>query len=344
MIKKFLIVSFCFYLKADFISEYSRDWMGQSVALAGSFKNIGRSDLHKAMNSIKSYCVWYKIRKNKITVKNVSQNIWVFAHRRDAFTNILTDLASNVTLPDVEFIVDMGDMLSNNVPESVPVFAYCKREDQAGFLVPDSEFTGLSKKQNHFEEIAAQLSYEQKIPKLIWRGTTTGGDWNVETIVQAPRYNLVKASLENHIIDACFNNCCQRDKALERKLTDGGFISGWMTVEDQMRYRYQILVDGNSATWCRTYWQLFSGSLIFKQKSPWLIYIHYALKPGVHYVELQNDLSDTVDKLNWAMQHEDEAKAIVRNTLEFAKDNATYNHLLAYTYHVLVEYKKYWNR
>lgn len=318
--------------------------MHKSIAASGSFKKISESDLKKTMRKVRSSCTWYKIQDNSVSIKKESKDNWIVGHRRDSFTQILNDLSQISQLPDVEFIVDMGDKLSSNVPDNVPVFAYCRQEGQPGFLVPDSEFTQYSRRCEQVEKLGAQIAYKNKIPKLIWRGSTSGGDWDLQTIVNAPRYKLVKVGIENsEIIDAYFNTCCQHLGVLRKQLTKSGYIKDSLSVEEQMKYKYQILVDGNSATWCRTYWQLFSNALIFKQKSTWVLPVHYGLKPGIHYIELQNDLSDVVDKLNWAMEHDDEVKVIVQNALDFAKDNITYNHMLAYTYLVLLEYKKYWN-
>jgi hypothetical protein len=332
-----------FSVRADFVQEYSRSWMQETITPASCYKKLRIKDLKRAMRDIGHYATWYEISNNQVIIKDNSQNLRIFRHRRDSFTTMLQDLAKHVRLPDVQFIAEFGDLFTDKISVDMPIFSYSRKVSQNSFLVPDSEFTKWARDQQRAERIGSAAPFESKIPKLVWRGTTTGDDWTTRTIANSARYKLVKIGLENsNIIDAYFNNCCQRDRALEQLLRSGGFIKGWMSVEDQAKYRYQILVDGNSATWCRTYWQLFSGALIFKQKSDWILPVHYGIKPGVHYVEVQNDLSDLLEKLQWAIDSPNEARAIAQNALDFAKDNVTYNNLLAYVYLSLQEYKNCW--
>lgn len=328
---------------ADFVSQYSREWMKEAIASSGNFKQVKKRDLSLAMQQIGSYCTWFSIKNNVVSIKLESPNIRVARHRRDSFINMLFDLSKKVRLPDVEFVAEFGDLFTDKVPEGVPIFCYCRKASQKGILVPDSEFTKWSRDQAKAESIGAAAPWDLKIPRLVWRGTTTGDDWTVKTITNAPRYKLVEVGASNTAtMDVYFNNCCQKDKELESFLINKCFIKGWMSVEDQAKYRYQILVDGNSATWCRTYWQLFSQALIFKQKSDWLLPVHFGMKPGVHYIEVANDLSNVFEKLQWAIANPEEAQSIAQNAFEFAKDNITYNNLLAYVYIALQEYRQYW--
>jgi spore maturation protein CgeB len=57
------------------------------------------------------------------------------------------------------------------------------------------------------------------------------------------------------------------------------------------------------------------------------------LKPMVHYVPIQYDLSDLAEKITWLVEHDDEAKKIADNAMAFSKlffsPEFQRNHLIA---------------
>ena len=111
-----------------------------------------------------------------------------------------------------------------------------------------------------------------------------------------------------------------------------------MSISEQLQYKYQLLIDGNSCAYSRSYWQLFSNCVIFKQSSPDIQWFYGALQPYVHYIPLEQDLSDLVEKILWARSHDDEAKTIMLNARNFAEANLTREQVHYYLYLVLKEY------
>lgn len=49
-----------------------------------------------------------------------------------------------------------------------------------------------------------------------------------------------------------------------------------------------------------------SGSVIFKQLSEYYEHFYHDLKPWVHYIPLNKDISDIEEKLQWAIDHDEE--------------------------------------
>lgn len=66
---------------------------------------------------------------------------------------------------------------------------------------------------------------------------------------------------------------------------------------------------------------LAGDALVFKQDSVYYEFFYNDLKPWVHYVPFKQDLSDLVERIQWAMKHEDEVLSIIQNAREFAKKN-----------------------
>ena len=112
------------------------------------------------------------------------------------------------------------------------------------------------------------------------------------------------------------------------------------SVTHHLKYKYQLLIDGNSSAFSRAYWQLFSNAVILKQSSPYFQWYYRALQPYVHFIPLQNDLGDLIEKIDWAITHDEACRAISREARAFAHQNLSRNAIDYYLYLVLREYRK----
>ena len=111
-----------------------------------------------------------------------------------------------------------------------------------------------------------------------------------------------------------------------------------MSIEDHMQYKYQILVDGNSAPWTRGFWQLHCNSLIFKQTSNYIQWYYSLLEPYVHYIPFDYDCADLIEKIEWAKQNDEKAQEIIKNANFIAENCLKYSDLLLYLYWVITKY------
>ena len=71
------------------------------------------------------------------------------------------------------------------------------------------------------------------------------------------------------------------------------------------QYKYQLNVDGTVAAY-RFPYLLAGDSLVLKQDSPFYEHFYNKLEPWKHYVPLKRDLSDVVEKVQWARDHDEE--------------------------------------
>ena len=65
------------------------------------------------------------------------------------------------------------------------------------------------------------------------------------------------------------------------------------------QYKYQVNVDGTVAAYRFPYLML-GNSLVLKQKSPYYEHFYTHLKPGKHYIPLERNLADLIQKIKWA--------------------------------------------
>ena len=84
-----------------------------------------------------------------------------------------------------------------------------------------------------------------------------------------------------------------------------------ITLDQLAHYKYHIDIGGGGGTtWTGTVQKMAMPGLLFHHVTPTKDYIHDYMKPWVHYVPLQEDLSDLKEKYDWAESHPQEAKRI----------------------------------
>ena len=101
-----------------------------------------------------------------------------------------------------------------------------------------------------------------------------------------------------------------------------------------------MLIDGYSCSYTTSGWRLFSGSLIFKEDSNHFQWYYKQLKPFEHYIPVKEGLDDLVERLKWAMTHDDDARKIARQAREFALSHITQEKNRLYLYYALLAYSK----
>lgn len=85
---------------------------------------------------------------------------------------------------------------------------------------------------------------------------------------------------------------------------------------------------------------LAGGSLIFKPESKYFEHFYKDLQPFVHYIPVQSDLSDLVEKIQWAQKNDDKAEQIAKNGQKFANEKISPINIFCYHAHVLNEFSK----
>jgi len=116
--------------------------------------------------------------------------------------------------------------------------------------------------------------------------------------------------------------------------------SNYLSLIDLMKYKFLIDIEGNGYSG-RLKWLLFSRRPIFLIDRTYIEYFYNDLIPYKHFIPVKMDLSDLLEKVEWAQMHYDEAIQIAENAFEFAKENFTEDKLLDRVYYVyknMIEY------
>ncbi len=293
--------------------------------------------------------VHFSIQKNKVSMSHRISPSHILAKehlypRMRALQNSLQQTVKKYPLPDMDFIISIHDAL--HTPFDIPIFVMAKTDQLTNqILIPD--FTAL---RGQYQVLPSQditkegviPSWEKRKQQLIWRGGPGQHPPEGFAVSINPsdphclsRVKLCYLSTQYpEIINAKFSFLGPERASLSH------FMGDFVPYEIQLMFKYQMLIDGFSCSYSTSGWRLFSGSLIFKEDSKHIQWYYNELKPYEHYVPVKEGLEDLIDKLKWAMTHDEEAKKIARQAREFALSNLTQEKNRLYLHSALVAYSK----
>ncbi|XP_057624750.1 protein O-glucosyltransferase 3 [Chionomys nivalis] len=248
---------------------------------------------------------------------------------------ILLSLARKVTLPDLEFYINLGDWplehrKVNDTPGPIPIISWCGSLDSRDIILPTYDVThsileAMRGVTNDLLSVQGNTgpSWINKTEKAFFRGRDS----------REERLQLVQLSRENpQLLDAGITGYFffqEKEKELGKAKLMGFF--------DFFKYKYQVNVDGTVAAYRFPYLML-GDSLVLKQESPYYEHFYVALRPWKHYVPVRRNLSDLLEKVRWAKENDDEAKKIAKEGQLAARDLLQPPRLFCYYYRVLQKY------
>jgi hypothetical protein len=168
----------------------------------------------------------------------------------------------------------------------------------------------------------ARPQWEHRKPIAFWRGGSSGCD---------------RPMLRHRVLDAVFDH-----PNADVAFTPGGwpandalippryFKSSRVDIAEHMKYKYIFIIDGNCIASAHQ-WVFGSGSVPIMVTHPDNDYwFKDHLIPMVNYVPIQYDLSDLVEKLEWLVSHDEDAKKIANAAYELSTTIFTPEYQKAY--------------
>lgn len=247
-----------------------------------------------------SYC-HYNVRQNKVYRKCYGKYPG-FSMFVDA---LLYSLSRKAVLPDTEFLFNLGDwpLIKSASKLSIPMFSWCGSTDTDDLTVPTYDLTGSTL--DAMSRVTLDMISVQSVEWLPWHQRKSQGFWRGRDSCHE-RLRLIEISRQHpELIDAAITHFFFFKDQIDKY----GPTKERVSFFQFFNYKYQISIDGTVAAY-RFPYLLAGGSLVFKQKSKYHEHFYRHLKPGVHYVEVRADLSDLVDKLLWARENDNQARAI----------------------------------
>ncbi|WP_109829619.1 glycosyl transferase family 90 [Reichenbachiella versicolor] len=139
------------------------------------------------------------------------------------------------------------------------------------------------------------IPWEKKRNNVVWRGATTGKKQRVE---------FVKKHFNKY--DVGFATTKQKPELKSYKKNK-------ISIAEQLKYKYIISLEGNDVA-SNLRWVLSSNSVPIMPKPYWHSWImEEKLTPNIHYLELNDDLSNLEEILDWAANNDKLCKDIALN-------------------------------
>ncbi|NGX32401.1 MAG: hypothetical protein K1060chlam4_00445, partial [Candidatus Anoxychlamydiales bacterium] len=214
-----------------------------------------------------------------------------------------------------------------------PILCYAKKRDfLLVILIPDwrSVSRWWVKEIKCVLKAIKKNSWKSKKNYAFWRGSLTNGI----------RSKLCKLALQypNHLYAKL--NAKVENADLQTKLEQEGIYcsKGWYPMKKILENKYLPLMDGVMSAAPAFQSRLLSNSLTLKQDFPGVQWFFKPLKPYVHYVPLKHDISDLIEKIEWAKENDDLCKEISKNASDFALNNLMFEDVYLYFYLVLKKY------
>lgn len=97
------------------------------------------------------------------------------------------------------------------------------------------------------------------------------------------------------------------------------WIKEYMTIPEQLDYKFICCIEGNDVA-TNLKWVMSSNSLpVMPRPTYETWFMEGKLIPGYHYVEIKPDYSDLIEKMNYYIDHPEEAEAIIEHCHEYIK-------------------------
>ncbi|CAG9853708.1 unnamed protein product [Phyllotreta striolata] len=294
--------------------------------------NIKRKSVIKKFDQPYSVSLCHYVVKNnniyrKCYGKHVGFNMFV--------DNILLSLTRKTILPDIEFFSNLGDwpLSARNLNEKYPIFSWCGSTDSYDIILPTYDITESTLENMgrvSLDILSVQgnsnIEWENRIPRLFWRGRDSN----------KYRLELIKIARNNpDLFNASLTNFFFYKDEEEIYGPKAEYVSFFKFFD----YKYQLGIDGTVAAYRMPY-LLAGGSVLFKPASKYYEYFYKDLKPYVHYIPVKEDISDIVEKIKWAIDHDEEAKAIAENSRRFINEHLLPKNIFCYHMHMFNEFSK----
>ena len=202
-------------------------------------------------------------------------------------------------------------------------------------LTGEVSWDSIFRQQNH------DYPWDTKIREAIWRGSTTGSGDPLSDWKGLPRVQLVEYSLRNttKYINAGFSKIVQRNETETEEIKKRGLLKESIPKQDFGKYKAIIDIDGNS--WSSRFASLLCmNSVVIKIQPQWVDYFHPELVPFVHYLPVNQNLSNLQEMVNLAMNDtmSSNMQAIVKNANIWCKEKFTGLQLTADMVWIIISY------
>jgi hypothetical protein len=318
------------------VAEQMAPWIG-GAARAGS-----TSDRVKELSTKRETVVVFEVSSAGVSSvdkrASISGNFPMQAYdeRVAAFTSLLESVvALGWMYRPVCLAIDIGDGAAEDA--ETPIFSFQKILGERNLLIPDVELIQLDYLRNIQPDT---IDFDEKLLGATFSGSTTGGGLINATAVRAgafPRLRAARRFQNNDLIKFNLSQIVQADLEAEALLRAEGFGCGFIPWVETYKYKFGISIDGNGAACSRPAILLASHCALLKYRSNSVLFYSYILKPGEHFIDIEDEgdiIRIVSDEANFPGKN---AKIAVRGN-EFARSVLSKEFCVAYTHQLIYSY------
>lgn len=154
----------------------------------------------------------------------------------------------------------------------------------------------------HFIFVNDKRKFEDKTPKILFRGAAHG---------KPIRQKFIEMYVNNLMCDV-------KDTAKD-SINPIDWQSKPISIKKQLKYRYIMAIEGNDVA-SNLKWIMSSNSIAVMPRPKYETwFMEGTLIPNHHYIEIKDDFSDLIERVNFYEQNPELAKNIIKNANEYVK-------------------------
>ena len=340
--------------KNDFFTELYFD-ENDKKNLEEYNKNPNNNLLIKLENTVKYYLNKYKLSLKNVVFDRTKwiANDCFFRYENyegdkseALYEDLLTELCKNRVLPDCIFFLNIRDhpVLNRNLKDSytsiidrdldvkyqfeeyAPILSVGPSLETADLpLITQDDWLRVNNVyypddcKNGYVNSIKEVLWENKINKAVFRGSSTGCNIDESNI-------RIKASILSKKYPELLNaGITSYNRKIKKSLGEALKVinptlqkADFMTLDEKATYKYILNLDGHVAAF-RLGHELSLKSVILLPKSKYYLWFSNLLKPYEHYIPIEEDLNDLIDKVKWCINNDDKCKEIAINAYNFYK-------------------------
>lgn len=173
------------------------------------------------------------------------------------------------------------------------------------------------------------IQYNQRL-QAAWMAMQAPDLWNCK-IIQPPQFDPVEWEEVKGKLQTLFPGLTESEHWSDK------FIK--VSIEDQLKHKFQLTIDGHTCAWARLPWQMYSNSVVFKIKNPqddFVEWFYPLLKNGKHLLEV--DIHNLLEVYQYIIHEPEHQQSLNNNASDFCRkyfDPDVANRFLLYTLYLL---------
>jgi hypothetical protein len=290
-----------------------------------------------------------KMRILQCIVKQIKAESTTSVEYEDLFTSLSTSLPSGLFILNLTDAVILhkdgynpfpvfrgetpevldGDFIPSREKPFLPIFSLSGQVNYLDIPIPNYDDVSYALGKAQYDIGSFTTGWAQKqLAKAVFRGGPSGCGTTVRT-----NQRIRLASLKSPLLDAGIvgtsskgsidSNSIRFDPVHGLSMMNTGIRPVQrLSYQEQSHYKYIVHIDGNVNAY-RLLSTMATGSLVLRVKSPYTSWIDRFIEAGVHFVEVKQDLSNLIEKIQYCVEHDDECRLVAERGLAFAQQALT---------------------